>query len=42
MIKVQKLTWCGARGLEANIVFRISPVEADKGRKCFGYLWLHV
>ena len=42
MFKAQKLPLCGASGLEANIVFRISPVEANKGRKCFGYVWLHV
>src|SRR4029450_4187529 len=30
MGKAQKLTWCGARDLEANSVFRISPVEAHK------------
>jgi hypothetical protein len=28
--------------LEADIVFRISPVEANKGRKYFGCLLLHV
>jgi hypothetical protein len=28
--------------LEADIVFRISPVEANKGRKYFGYGLLHV
>src|SRR5439155_17602787 len=42
MFKAQKLPLCGASGLEANIVFRISPVEANKGRKCFGYVLLHV
>jgi hypothetical protein len=42
MLKAQKLTSCSASGLEANIGFRISPVEANKGRKCFGYLLLHV
>jgi len=42
MCKAQTLSLYGASGLEANSVFRISPVEANKGRKCFGYLWLHV
>jgi hypothetical protein len=42
MFEAQKLTLCSASGLEADIVFRISPVEANKGRKCFGGLWLHV
>jgi hypothetical protein len=42
MFKAQKLPLCGASGLEANIMFRISPVEANKGRKCFGYVLLHV
>jgi hypothetical protein len=28
--------------LSADIVFGISPVEAHKGRKCFGGLLLHV
>jgi hypothetical protein len=40
--QAQKLPWCGASGLEATIVCRISPVEANQGRKCFGYWWLHV
>jgi hypothetical protein len=42
MVKAQQLPWCGASGLEADIVCRISPVEAHKGRKGFGCLWLHV
>jgi hypothetical protein len=42
MVKAQKLSLYGASGLEANSVFRISPVEANKGRKGFGYVWLHV
>jgi hypothetical protein len=33
MFKAQKLTLLRARGLEADIVWRISPVEANKGRK---------
>jgi len=42
MCNAQKLSLYGTSGLEANSVFCISPVEANKGRKCFGYLWLHV
>jgi len=42
MFKAQKLTLFSASGLEADIGFRISPVEANKGRKCFGCLWLPV
>jgi hypothetical protein len=42
MFEAQKLPLCGASGLEADIVFRISPVEANTGRKCFGCLWLQV
>jgi hypothetical protein len=42
MVKAQKLTVCSARGLEAAIVLRLSPVEASKGRKGFGGLWLQV
>ena len=42
MIEAQKLPWCGASGLEADIVLRIRPVEANKGRKYFGYLLLHM
>jgi hypothetical protein len=42
LFEAQKLPWCGASGLEADIVCRISPVEANKGRKGFGCLWLHV
>ena len=42
MFKAQKLTLFGASGLEADIVFCISPVEANKGRKYFGYVLLHV
>jgi signal transduction histidine kinase len=39
--KAPKLTLFSASGLEADIVLRISPVEANTGRKCFGWLWLH-
>jgi hypothetical protein len=42
MFKAQKLTVFGASGLEADIVLRLSPVEANKGRKYFGHLLLHV
>src|SRR5262249_10053944 len=42
MFKTQKLSLRDASGLEADIVFRISPVEANKSRKCFGCLLLHV
>ena len=42
MVKAQKRTVFGARGLEADLVFRSSPVEANKGRKGFGCLWLQV
>ena len=42
MFKTQKLTVFSASGLEADIVCRISPVEANKGRKCFGWLLLDV
>jgi hypothetical protein len=42
MFKAQKLPLCGASGLEADSVLRISPVEANQGRKGCGYLWLHV
>jgi hypothetical protein len=38
----QKLSSLSVSGLEADIVFGVSPVEANKGRKCFGGLWLHV
>ena len=41
MCKAQKLTVFSASGLETDIVFRIRPVEANKGRKYFGYLLLH-
>jgi hypothetical protein len=42
MFKAQKLPGFSARGLEADIVFRISPVEANKRRKCFRCLVLQV
>jgi hypothetical protein len=38
MFEAQTLPLCSASGLEADIVLRISPVEANKGRKCFGRL----
>jgi hypothetical protein len=41
MCKAQKLTVCSASGLEADSVFRLSPIEANKRRKCFRCLWLH-
>ena len=42
VFEVQKLPARGASGLQADIVFGIGPVEANKGGKCFGGLWLHV
>jgi hypothetical protein len=42
LCEAQKLTVCSARGLAADSVCRLSPVEANKGRQCFGGLWLHV
>lgn len=39
--KTQKRTVRRARGLAADIVFRISPVEANKGRTGFGGWLLH-
>jgi hypothetical protein len=42
MCKAQQLPLCGASGLEADSVLRISPVEAKKGRKYFGNGLLHV
>ena len=41
VFEVQKLSACGASGLYADSVFRIGPVEANKGCKCFGGLGLH-
>src|SRR5512132_2477099 len=35
------LSCCGARRLSAHIMCGISPVEADKGRKCFVRFLLH-
>jgi hypothetical protein len=42
LCKAQKLPLCGASGLEADIVCRIRPVEANKGRTYFGYVLLHM
>jgi hypothetical protein len=41
MCKAQQRTVCSASGLEADIVFRLSPVEAKKSRQCFGCWLLH-
>jgi hypothetical protein len=38
----QKRSFCRARGLEADLVCGLRPVEANKGRKCFACLWLPV
>ncbi len=42
MCEAQQLPLGGAHGLEADIVVRLSPVEANKRRKGFGGLLLHV
>jgi hypothetical protein len=42
MCKAQKLTVFGPSGLEADIVCRIRPIEANKGRKGFECWWLPV
>jgi hypothetical protein len=42
VFEVQKLPARGASGLQADIVFGIGPVEANKGGTCFGGLWLPV
>ena len=41
LCKAQKLTVFSASGLAADFVLRIRPVEANKGRKYFGYVLLH-
>ena len=41
MFTAQKLPLFSASGLEADIVVRISPVEANKGRTGCGCLVLH-
>ena len=41
MCQAQKRPGCSASGLEADLVVRRSPVEANTGRTCFGCLWLH-
>jgi hypothetical protein len=41
MGKTQKLTVCSASGLETDIVGRLRPGEANKGRTYCGYLWRH-
>jgi hypothetical protein len=42
VVEAQKLPVRRATGLSTDIVFGIGPVEANQGRKCFGWLWLHV
>src|SRR5262249_42147556 len=42
VLEDQKLSSCSASGWEADIVFGVSPIEANKGSKCFGGLGLHV
>src|SRR5438132_316253 len=41
LFQAQTRTVCGASGLEAALVLRLSPVEANAGRKYFGYWLLH-
>ncbi len=42
IFKAQQLTVCSASGLEADLVLRLRPVEANKGRTGCGCLWLQV
>jgi hypothetical protein len=41
VLEHQKLSSLRASGLEADIVFGVSPVEANTGRTCFEGLGLH-
>src|SRR5262249_1997502 len=42
VFEAQKLSSLSTSGLEADIVFGVSPVQADKGGKCFVRSMLHV
>lgn len=41
VFETQELPARSTGDLSADLVFGIRPVEAHKGCKCFGYLWLH-
>jgi hypothetical protein len=42
VVEAQKLPVRRAPGVSTEIVFGLGPVEAHKGRTCFGWVWRHV
>ena len=42
VLELKAFTFCGARSLEAHIVFGIRPVDTHKGRKCVRCALRHV